>query len=67
MSLIAASQSLGAKPKIGCTHLCKSIWSEHLNGLLPSVLLATVPLKERDADFLDSSSAGVSKGPELAN
>lgn len=33
---------------------------------LRSVLLATVPLKEPDAaDFLDSSSAGVSSGPEL--
>jgi len=36
-------------------------------GPLPSVLLATVPLKERDADFRDSSSAGVSRGPELAS
>lgn len=33
----------------------------------PSVLLAIVPLKERDVDFLDSSSAGISKGPETAN
>lgn len=37
------------------------------NAHTPSVLLATVPLKEQDVDFLDSSSAGVSKGPETAS
>lgn len=36
-------------------------------GFLRSVLLATVPLKEREIDFLDSSSAGVcSTGAEFA-
>lgn len=35
---------------------------------LRSVLLAMVPLKEREMDFLDSSSAGVcSKGTELTS
>lgn len=35
-------------------------------GVLRSVLLAMVPLKEREMDFLDSSSAGVgSRGAEL--
>lgn len=35
---------------------------------LRSVLLAMVPLKEREMDFLDSSSAGVcSRGAELTN
>lgn len=38
----------------------KSYWG------LRSVLLAVVPLKEREIDFLDSSSAGVgSRGTEL--
>lgn len=37
-------------------------------GFLRSVLLATVPLKEREIDFLDSSSAGVcSRGALLAS
>lgn len=37
-------------------------------GVLRSVLLAMVPLKEREIDFLDSSSAGVcSRGTELTS
>lgn len=37
-------------------------------GALRSVLLAMVPLKEREIDFLDSSSAGVcSRGTELTS
>ena len=37
-------------------------------GPLRSVLLAMVPLKEREMDFLDSSSAGVcSRGAELTS
>ena len=37
-------------------------------GTVRSVLLAMVPLKEREMDFLDSSSAGVcSRGAELTS
>lgn len=41
---------------------------ETTKAFLRSVLLARVPLKEREIDFLDSSSAGVcSRGAELAS
>lgn len=44
----------------------KKIAKERGLGVLRSVLLAMVPLKEREMDFLDSSSAGVcSRGAEL--
>lgn len=57
------------EPNNTCIHCTSSGYVYYVNEQrhTPSVLLATVPLKEREVDFLDSSSTGVSKGRETAN